>query len=329
MGVKRVEPLRERLRPASLAPGRVAACLGLISDTHFGDRLLALPEAVPRIFEGTDLILHGGDVGELRVLDELGHVAPVVAVHGNDERFADAPRDLPYHQVVYVAGQRIVLTHAHYPDYGEEMAARRDDAWAPKLARRAVFGRAAAAKIVVYGHTHVATDVVYEGVRLVNPGALASGNFAARQFRKTVALLYLRDDGAPYTVHVDVTQPDRPYTLPEIDWNAGFAAAMLHSQESIVAPDFRPAYAALRERARSLGSEVFEAVRAAVAVVAHRCWSGELERYTKADVVAALKASPDLPAEALHAVLETLETELSVARVVPHRRPLREAPPTE
>jgi len=59
---------------------RIAACLGLIADTHYGDRLDALPPAVHGIFEGVDLILHAGDVGRLELLDQLGRTAPVVAV---------------------------------------------------------------------------------------------------------------------------------------------------------------------------------------------------------------------------------------------------------
>src|SRR5207248_7128523 len=129
----------------------------------------SLPAVVLDIFCGVDLILHVGDVGELSLLDQLSAVAPVVAVHGNDERFEEAHRALPYQQVVPAAGQRIVLTHAHYLDAAEEMESRTVDAWAPKLDRRASFGHRAGAQIVVYGHSHVPTDVEHRGVRLINP----------------------------------------------------------------------------------------------------------------------------------------------------------------
>ena len=65
--------------------GPAIATLGLLSDTHFHDRLFELPPHLAAIFAGVDLILHAGDVGDISVLDELGHIAPVVAVHGNDE----------------------------------------------------------------------------------------------------------------------------------------------------------------------------------------------------------------------------------------------------
>lgn len=131
--------LRDRLRPAELPAKRVVACIGLLSDTHLPERLAALPPALFAVLRGVDLVLHAGDVGELGVLDCLSAIAPVVAVHGNDES-ANARRELPYQQIVTLAGQRLVLTHAHYPDRAEELASRRDDSWAPKLARRAAFG---------------------------------------------------------------------------------------------------------------------------------------------------------------------------------------------
>jgi hypothetical protein len=103
-----------RWLPPDVGPETIMACVGLIADTHMPDRLAELPRAIFDVLRGVDLLLHAGDVGELRVLDELSVIAPLVAVHGNDET-AEAQRELPYQQVIAIAGQRIVLTHAHYP----------------------------------------------------------------------------------------------------------------------------------------------------------------------------------------------------------------------
>ena len=51
--------------------------IGLISDTHG----LLRPEAVHAL-EGSELIIHAGDVGKPEVLDALKRLAPVVAVRG-------------------------------------------------------------------------------------------------------------------------------------------------------------------------------------------------------------------------------------------------------
>lgn len=52
--------------------------VGIISDTHG----LLRPEA-ERALQGTNLILHAGDVGDPEVLAKLKRIAPVFAVRGN------------------------------------------------------------------------------------------------------------------------------------------------------------------------------------------------------------------------------------------------------
>ena len=88
--------------------------IGVVADTHVGEHLPELPGEVCEVLAGVDLILHAGDIVEPSVLDELGAVAPVVAVRGNhDERTGH--RDLPRDVLVRVGGARIGLTHGHRP----------------------------------------------------------------------------------------------------------------------------------------------------------------------------------------------------------------------
>src|SRR5215211_7634397 len=150
----------DRFLPPDLPAERVAARIGLVSDTHMPERCPALPPALFEALRGVELLLHAGDVGELWVLDHLSAIAPVLAVHGNDDT-ADAQRELPYQQVLMAAGQRILLTHAHYPDRAQELEARKNNAWGPKLERRAAFGQRAGASVVVFGHTHVPMTYQY------------------------------------------------------------------------------------------------------------------------------------------------------------------------
>jgi len=59
-----------------------SACrIGIISDTHG----LLRPEAIVAL-QGSDLIIHAGDIGNERVLDTLHRIAPVLAVRGNNDR---------------------------------------------------------------------------------------------------------------------------------------------------------------------------------------------------------------------------------------------------
>ena len=52
--------------------------IGVVSDTHG----LLRPQAVQTL-QGSELIIHAGDVGRHEVLDELRKIASVVAVRGN------------------------------------------------------------------------------------------------------------------------------------------------------------------------------------------------------------------------------------------------------
>ena len=219
----------DRYLPPELPENRIIARIGLISDTHMPARCAALPPTVFEVLRGVDMVLHAGDVGELWVLDRLSAIAPVIAVHGNDET-ADAQRELPYQNLVVAGGVRILLTHGHYPDRAEETASRKNDDWQPKLARRAAMGERAGARIVVFGHTHVPMAVEHGGVLLVNPGALAAPNPVTRQRIQSVAILCLRDDGAPFVTHIDLAQPNQPF-IPRINWQTGFHRA--HAQFTV------------------------------------------------------------------------------------------------
>ena len=165
----------ERYLPAALKRDDLAAVVGLISDTHMPLRRRTLPPVLFDVLRGVDFLLHAGDVGELWVLDQLSAIAPVFAVHGNDYT-DDAQRELPFQQIITIAGQRILLWHSHFPNWEEEMAFRQDDDLYRSLQRSIDQAQRAGAKVVVFGHWHI--PLVYQNGELliINPGALASGN---------------------------------------------------------------------------------------------------------------------------------------------------------
>ena len=185
-----------------MTDAQVLARVGLISDTHFQERLFALPEQLARAWGPVDLILHAGDVGDLSVLDHLSKMAPVVAVHGNDEP-GITKRDLPEQQLLMIGGARILLWHSHYPDPVEERAHRPGN-WGPKLDRLAARTRETEATLLVYGHSHVPANNQQIGVTLFNPGALASGSFFTRQSPPTVGRLRVLAGGAVEVEHLDL-----------------------------------------------------------------------------------------------------------------------------
>src|SRR5690554_1327395 len=113
----------DHLIPSNCPADRIRLRIGLVSDTHSPQRCEKLPGALFSALSGADLILHAGDVGNLDVLDQLSKIAPVVAVHGNDDS-EEAVRELPEQQIVTIGGIRILLWHSHYPNHEEEMASR-------------------------------------------------------------------------------------------------------------------------------------------------------------------------------------------------------------
>lgn len=262
-----------------LPPGRsrhdFAAIVGLLSDTHMPLRRRALPETLAGVMQGVDLLLHAGDVGELWVLDQLSEIAPVIAVHGNDDT-VDAQRELPYQQIVTVAGVRILLWHSHFPIREVEMAFRRDDDLNRSIARSVARGRSAGAGLVVFGHWHI--PLVYTGgeddLTVINPGALAPGNELSRMTHTTVALAYIEPSGAIHLCHVDLAAPDRVYT-PVIDWNAGFVAAMQQFSASILTPELEQLMPRLRA---ACSVEEILAIRPYICALAHPIWEGDIDR---------------------------------------------------
>ena len=66
--------------------------IGLLADTHIPEAAEKLPAEIMEAFQGVDLILHAGDIYSLSVLDDLEHIAPVLAARGDDD-YGDALTD--------------------------------------------------------------------------------------------------------------------------------------------------------------------------------------------------------------------------------------------
>ena len=79
-------------------PGGGIYRVGVVSDTHVGDALPALPAGIAPALAEVDLILHAGDVTTRAALDQLSAIAPVVAVQGNHD--SKAGLELPTQAVV-------------------------------------------------------------------------------------------------------------------------------------------------------------------------------------------------------------------------------------
>ena len=152
--------------------------IGLISDTHG----LLRPEALVAL-RGSDLIIHAGDVGEPMILEQLGTIAPVVAVRGNIDKATWAAR-LQMTAVVETGAAIIYVLHdIHDLDLD------------PAIAQF---------NIVVSGHSHKPAKNVQSGVLYVNPGSAGP-----RRFKLPVTVARLNLGRAPWTVDfIDLLSPE-------------------------------------------------------------------------------------------------------------------------
>lgn len=119
--------------------------IGVISDTHG-----SLPGHIADIFCGVDFIIHAGDIGGQRVLDQLGRIAPVYAVCGNMDR-GGLRSDLSGYRVVS-AGD--ILLYVVHDIYDMNIDPEEDGV-----------------TVVVSGHTHCQHLERREGVMYLNPGS--------------------------------------------------------------------------------------------------------------------------------------------------------------
>jgi putative phosphoesterase len=148
--------------------------IGVISDTHIPRRAARIPDAALRQFEDVELILHAGDLSALAVLDQLAAYAPVEAVQGNVES-DEVIRTLPIKREIVVGGCAIGLVHI----LGERAHHRRN-------ARREF----PAARVVVFGHSHIPYLDDASGLLLLNPD---SATDRRRQPACTIAKLTIAD----------------------------------------------------------------------------------------------------------------------------------------
>ena len=79
--------------------------IGLLSDTHS-----FLDKKVFKCFEECDEIWHGGDIGSLKVMEELEAFKPTVAVYGNIDD-AEIRRAYPLNQRFDCEGLDVWITH--------------------------------------------------------------------------------------------------------------------------------------------------------------------------------------------------------------------------
>ena len=126
--------------------------IGVISDTHG----LLRPEALQAL-EGSELIVHAGDVGSPEILKRLRVIAKTLAVRGNVDTQPWA-RTLPPTEVVQAGPLHLYVLH--------------------DLATLDLDPKAAGFAAVISGHSHKPVAETRDGVLYLNPGSAGPRRFS-------------------------------------------------------------------------------------------------------------------------------------------------------
>ena len=122
--------------------------IGVVSDTHG----LVRPE-VKDALRGCDIILHAGDINHQGILDELGTIAPVKVVRGNNDTAWAA--HIPFTLDLELGGLRICMSHM----------------------KRDLPADLTPYDLVVLGHTHKYSETKQGHTTFLNPGSCGPRRF--------------------------------------------------------------------------------------------------------------------------------------------------------
>jgi hypothetical protein len=140
--------------------------VGVVSDTHG-----RLPASAADVLAGVERIIHAGDIGGQRILDELEAIAPVTAISGNMDS-GDLEWRLPDVATVRLAGRRVMVVHS--------------------TGMLPVTGVPEGVDVVISGHTHQSGIERVGDALFVNPGS--AGGFSRDGRGPTAAILDLSAD---------------------------------------------------------------------------------------------------------------------------------------
>ncbi|MDR0385195.1 MAG: metallophosphatase family protein [Prevotellaceae bacterium] len=133
--------------------------IGVISDTHgFFDYKLR------RFLENVDEIWHAGDIGSLKIADEIALFKPLYAVHGNID---DMETRSAYPKVLELQRENLNIIISHITGYPGKYSTNAED-----FLRKHP-------KILVGGHSHI-LKILYDKknkLLFMNPGAAGISGF--------------------------------------------------------------------------------------------------------------------------------------------------------
>ena len=144
--------------------------VGVISDTHG-----MLRQEVLEILRSCDSILHAGDINNQGILEELGRIAPVYVVRGNNDK--EWVEHLTHDLTVQLEGLKIFMVYN----------------------KKEIQNLPPDADMVIFGHSHKYFEQVIDGKLWLNPGSCGK-----RRFGQEISLAVLTIEGGNYRVQKNV-----------------------------------------------------------------------------------------------------------------------------
>lgn len=135
--------------------------IGVISDTHLSGYDAELSRIIAHHFKDVDLILHAGDLVDLRVLDIFAGIE-VKVVSGNMDN-VQVKDTFPEQLILDIKGFTIGLIHGWGSPLGLE---------------EKLLSKLGNVNCVVHGHTHKPANYKENGILFFNPGSAVDKRFA-------------------------------------------------------------------------------------------------------------------------------------------------------
>ena len=151
----------------------MAKRIGVLSDTHG----LLRPEVLSAL-SGCDAIIHGGDINQPEILEQLEKIAPVYVVRGNNDK--EWAEHLPITLTFQIEQCRFFLVHN----------------------KKQVPGDLTGIDAVIFGHSHKYFAQELEGRLWLNPGRCGK-----RRFDQEITLAILTVDGSSLSAEKIDIQP--------------------------------------------------------------------------------------------------------------------------
>lgn len=145
--------------------------IGIISDTHG----LLRPQTLA-LMQGSDFIIHAGDIGKPEILEQLAAIAPLTVVRGNNDN-ASWGAAIPEAARLEVGEVSLYIVH--------------------NIATLDVDPVAEGIRVVISGHSHCPTKQLHGGILYLNPGSAGP-----RRFRLPVSVAEILVDGPSLTARV-------------------------------------------------------------------------------------------------------------------------------